>query len=57
MVNPNSPAHTFSEKIGWIIFQGIQYIVIAGVVYILGRKLGSSSSRPTLILLPSSSTP
>jgi hypothetical protein len=40
MVNPESSAFKFSEKIGLIFGKGIRSIVIGGVVVFLGGKLG-----------------
>lgn len=42
MVDPNSPAFNFSEKIGLVIGKGIRYIIICGVVVFMGGKLGGS---------------
>ena len=42
MVNSNSSAFQFSEKIGVIIGKGIRYMVIGGAIIFLGRNFGSS---------------
>ena len=42
MVNTNSPAFNFSEKIGLVIGKGIRYIIIGGIVVFMGGKLGGS---------------
>ena len=44
MVDPNSPAFNFSEKIGLVIGKVIRYILIGGVVVFMGGKLGGSKS-------------
>ena len=44
MVNPNSPAYKISSKIGFIIGRGIRYLILGGLVLILGGKLSSSKS-------------
>lgn len=46
MVNSNSPAFKFSEKVGLIIGKGLRYIVVGGVIIFLGGKLGGSNSAP-----------
>ena len=42
MVDQNSLAFNFSEKIGLVIGKGIRYIIIGGVVVFIGGKLGGS---------------
>ena len=42
MVNPDSSAFKFSEKIGLIIGKGIRYLLVGGVIVFLGGKLGGS---------------
>ena len=39
MINSNSPAYKFSEKVG----KGIRYIVIGVIVVFIGGKLGGST--------------
>ena len=47
MVNSNSPAYKFSEKVGLIIGKSIRYILIGGIAIFIGGKLGGSrSSQP-----------
>ena len=47
MVDTNSPAFNFSEKIGFFIGKAIRYILICGVFTFIGAKLGGSTpSRP-----------
>jgi hypothetical protein len=48
MVDSNSPAYKFSEKVGLVIGKGIRYILIGGIVVFLGGKLGGSTpSQPS----------
>lgn len=42
MVDSNSPAFNYSEKIGLIIGKGIRYVIVSGVIIFLGGKLGGS---------------
>jgi len=44
MVDPNSPAFNYAEKIGFVIVKGIRYIIVCGVVFFIGGKLGGSNS-------------
>ena len=47
MVDPNSPAFNFSEKVGLLIGKGIRYTIIGGVVAFMGGKLaGPKPSHP-----------
>jgi sulfite exporter TauE/SafE len=43
MVNTNSTSYKFSEKIGLAIGKMIRYIVIGGIVFLIGGKLGDST--------------
>lgn len=43
MVNPNSTAFKFSEKVGLLIGKGIRYIIVGGVIIFLGGKFGGSN--------------
>lgn len=43
MVNSDSTAFKFAEKIGVVIGKGIRYIIICGVVVLIGGKLGDST--------------
>jgi hypothetical protein len=42
MVDPNSPAFNYSERIGRIIGKIIKYLVVSGVIILIGDKLGGS---------------
>lgn len=44
MVDLNSPAFTYAEKIGFFIGKGLRYIIVCGVVFFIGGKLGGSTS-------------
>ena len=47
MVNPNSPAFKFSEKVGLLIGKGIRYIIMGSVIIFLGGKFGDSNPPPS----------
>ena len=46
MVNPNSTAFKFSEKVGLLIGKGIRYIIVGGVIIFLSGKFGGSNPAP-----------
>ena len=46
MVDTNSPAFKFSEKVGLLIGKGIRYIIVGGVIIFLGGKFGGSNPAP-----------
>jgi hypothetical protein len=47
MVNPDSSTFKWSEKFGLIIGKGIRYLIVAGVIVLLGGKMnGSKRSQP-----------
>ena len=55
MVNPNSPAYTFSEKVGLVIGKAIRYFIIGGIAIFIGGKLnGSTQSQPRPVSPPPS---
>lgn len=41
-MNQNSPGYTLAEKVGLVIGRGLRYVVIGGVVFILGGRLKST---------------
>lgn len=44
MVNPQSTAFKFSEKVGLLIGKGIRFMILGGVIVYLGGKLGRSNT-------------
>jgi hypothetical protein len=47
MVNPESVAFRFSEKVGFIIGKGIRYIIMGSVVFFLkGKFIGPTNTPP-----------
>jgi hypothetical protein len=46
MVNLNSPAYKFSEKVGLVIGKSIRYILVGTIIIFIGGKLGSSTKPP-----------
>ena len=35
-MNQNSPGYTIAEKIGFVIGRGLRYVIIGGVIFIIG---------------------
>jgi hypothetical protein len=54
MVNSNSLVFNYSEKIGFIIGKAIRYVVIGGIIYLIGGKLGGSNPTTPPPTLPTS---
>jgi hypothetical protein len=52
MVNSNSSAFKFSEKVGLVIGKGIRYIMLGGIAVFIGGKLGGSTSPKLLPATP-----
>ncbi len=38
-MNQNSPGYTIAEKIGFVIGRGLRYVIIGGVIFIIGGRL------------------
>ena len=57
MVNPNSPAFNFAEKVGFFIGKSVRYIIICGIVFIIGGKLRGSKTPGPVPNQPASPTP
>lgn len=47
MVNPSSRTFKVSENIGLIIGKGIRYLIVGGILYFIGGKLGGTKQPPS----------